>query len=1078
MTQSSSYKARILTASAGSGKTYSLAREYIYNILRPQPEEAIGREFNPNIYRTILAVTFTNKATEEMKSRILKQINNLASGAECEFMDDLLKMTSLSEQQLRQRALIVRGAILHDYSRFSILTNDTFFQRIVRAFAKELNIDMDYAIELDTAPVVQKSIDTLIEQTVTDNQLQKWLTDLAEENIESGHQWNIKKGLLKLKNELFDEQAKQAIAAVGDKEQLEATVKEYTELAEKEIEKIRKIGTEAVKMITEAKCNHTIFSSSFTKYFDKIAKFNYETPEPNKTFRKHCSDKASEWFRKDDKPTADQLALAAKLQPLAAKVCEMYSQAAYLSNSSMLLNKNYRSFALLNDLYWKVTDICREQNTMLLAQTKHLISKFVRYPEDAPFIYEKVGSNYEKFMIDEFQDTSLMEWQNFLPLLSNAISQSQDVAVLLVGDIKQSIYRWRGSDWNILRTIAPADLAAGSTPIIRQDLEDNYRSLPNVVNFNNKTIYDATQRLNTRLNGMLDDAMAEGVMSQPTYNELYNALGDAYQWEKLRQFAKCKPEDKGYINVTAYNTEQPDIVGRIRSLVYEKGFNPCDISILVRSNDQAETVAKVLLTAGIEDPKMRFGIMTQEALRLASSPVVQFIIATMSYAVNRRDIVSLAIFNKHAHNFDLHHIPTEEEVRFLDSLLNLSPEEAFEAIMIRYPEIFKNQGVYIDALHEQIIKFCGGKVADLQLFIKWWAENSLNKSATIEKDTNAIEIITIHKAKGLENKVIIIPFCNWKFVSSNAYSDTVWTKATDNSQFNADTLFPITATTKAGNSIFSEGYYREIIYTYIDAINVLYVALTRPKEQLHIFFPAPKAPSQDKKKKGEQEQAPPAESNVGDLIFNVLGMEALRDKSNEAKDIVYTFGEYDSPIKKSKEKQNSINLGDIAITEYNMKLALSSLRYQQALEAGGTTARDEGIALHGVMERSRTREDIVSATNQLVIDGVLSETEAAELLTEINQALTDPIAAQWFDHNWDSVLTECEIITSKGEIKRPDRVMIDGDRAVVVDYKFGKKSSDHRRQIVEYQELITEMGYSNIEGYIWYVREGKIDRVV
>ena len=161
-----------------------------------------------------------------------------------------------------------------------------------------------------------------------------------------------------------------------------------------------------------------------------------------------------------------------------------------------------------------------------------------------------------------------------------------------------------------------------------------------------------------------------------------------------------------------------------------------------------------------------------------------------------------------------------------------------------------------------------------------------------------------------------------------------------------------------------------------------------------------------------------------------------------------------------------------------MKLALSSLRYQQALEAGGTTARDEGIALHGVMERSRTREDIVSATNQLVIDGVLSKAEAAELLTEINQVLTDPIAAQWFDHNWDSVLTECEIITSKGEIKRPDRVMIDGDRAVVVDYKFGKKSSDHRRQIVEYQELIAEMGYSNIEGYIWYVREGKIDRVV
>ena len=203
MTQSSNYKARILTASAGSGKTYSLAREYIYNVLRPQAEEALGREFNPNVYRTILAVTFTNKATEEMKSRILKQINNLATGKVCEFMNDLLEMTSLSEQQLRNRAMIVRGAILHDYSRFSILTNDTFFQRIVRAFAKELNIDMDYAIELDTAPVVQKSIDAIIEEAEKNEQLQKWLIELAEESVEKGGQWNIKKGLIKLKNELF-----------------------------------------------------------------------------------------------------------------------------------------------------------------------------------------------------------------------------------------------------------------------------------------------------------------------------------------------------------------------------------------------------------------------------------------------------------------------------------------------------------------------------------------------------------------------------------------------------------------------------------------------------------------------------------------------------------------------------------------------------------------------------------------------------------------------------------------------------------------------------------------------------------
>ena len=1076
MTQSSNYKARILTASAGSGKTYSLAREYIYNVLRPQAEEALGREFNPNVYRTILAVTFTNKATEEMKSRILKQINNLATGKVCEFMNDLLEMTSLSEQQLRNRAMIVRGAILHDYSRFSILTNDTFFQRIVRAFAKELNIDMDYAIELDTAPVVQKSIDAIIEEAEKNEQLQKWLIELAEESVEKGGQWNIKKGLIKLKNELFKEQSKQALAEITDKDQLHALVMEYIDIAEQHITPIRELGKAALQKIADSGFDHSIFSMSFTKYFEKIAKFDQETAAPSETFKKHGSDSVTSWFKAKSNPNSQMLALAAELQTFVADICDAYTQVTYMCNSAALLKKNYRSFALLNDLYWKVADICREQNTMLLAQTKHTIAQFVRYPSDAPFIYEKVGNNFDKFMIDEFQDTSLMEWQNFLPLLRNAISQSEDVAVLLVGDIKQSIYRWRGSDWNILRTIAPAQLAEGGTPIAFKDLEDNYRSLPNIVNFNNTTIFNATQRQNIRLNAMLDSAIEEGVISKQTYDELHNALGDAYKWEKLRQFAKCKPQDKGYISVTAYQDDEPNIIGCIRSLVYDKGFKPCEITILVRKNDEAERIARILLDAGIEDKSMRFGIMTQEALRLNSAPVVQFIIATMSYAIDRRDVISLAIYNKYAHNFNLYHTLTAEELALFDSLKSLSPEEAFETIMIHYPEVFKEQGVYVDALHEQIIKFCGSKVADLQLFIKWWSENSHNLSVTIEKDTNAIEIMTIHKAKGLENKVIIMPYCDWKLVPPTTYSTTVWTRAAKQSHFRSQSLFPIVTSSKAGNSIFSEGYYREIIYTYIDAINMLYVALTRPKEQLHIFFPIP-AEKKGKKKVEDSTEALPSESTVGELLFNVLNMESLRSP-NSGNDIVYTFGSFDSPISQTESKNNSISLGDIPITEYNMKLKLSSQRLQQALEAGATTARDEGIALHGIMERCHTHAEIVCAIEQLVIDGIVSNMEGTELLAHINSALSDSTAAEWFNGKWDRIYTECEILSTDGKINRPDRVMTSGNRAVVVDYKFGKAENSHRTQILTYHELLTGMGYSDIEGYIWYVREGKIEKVI
>ena len=444
MAMTQNYKARILKASAGSGKTYSLAREYIYNTLRNQPGET-DADFNPNVYRTILAVTFTNKATEEMKSRILKQINLLATGGECEFLDDLIAMTSLPERVLRQRALRVRSAILHDYSRFSILTNDTFFQRIVRAFAKELNIDMDYAIELDTAPVVQKSVDMLIERAEKDQFLQQWLTDFAEENIENGRQWNIKRVILRLKNELFKEHAKSTIGREIDKEQLQQVVMEYISSARELVERVQQLAQRAVDMIEGAGYSHSIFSGSFTRYFDKVARFDSKTTAPTDTFVKHCTDEPRKWYTQKTKVTPDMLSLAAALQPLAAEIVERFEDTKYLCNSIALLEKNYRSFALMYDLYSMVAEICKEQNTMLLAQTKHTIAQFVREPSDAPFIYEKVGNLFEKFMIDEFQDTSLMEWQNFLPMLRNAISQSEDVAVLLVGDIKQCIYRFRGA---------------------------------------------------------------------------------------------------------------------------------------------------------------------------------------------------------------------------------------------------------------------------------------------------------------------------------------------------------------------------------------------------------------------------------------------------------------------------------------------------------------------------------------------------------------------------------------------------------------------------------------------------------
>ena len=1067
-------KAHILTASAGSGKTYSLAREYIYNTLRPQPEEEL-RGFNPYVYRTILAVTFTNKATEEMKSRILSQINNLATGNKCEFLDDLKTMTGLSEEVLQERAMQVRSAILHDYSRFAVLTNDTFFQRIVRAFVKELGIDINYAIELDSGPIIEKSAETLISNLDSTPELQKWLKELAEQNIADGKKWDIKDSILDLKNELFKEGTKETIENI-DRQQIKEMVDKYLKITQKEIDKIKSVAQEALDLMKKKKYGHDVFSSKFTLYFEHIVNLNKTTSDSdrisNSNAVKHSYDDTINWVAKDKRKGTpnDVFELAAELQPLLRECTENQQRLEYLTNSKALLSKHYRSYAMLGDLYNAAKLLCKEQNTMLLSETKHTIASFVT-EEDAPFIYEKVGNHFEHFMIDEFQDTSLKEWENFRPLLLNAISQSADIAVLIVGDIKQSIYRWRGSNWNILSSVAPTDLKRGDTPVLEDKLEYNYRSLPAVIDFNNEIMVAAAEKTNTLLNNSLDAALADKTISQSCHDELYNAIETAYNEKSVEQKHNPNREYKvkGYVKVTAHYDEKPDIIGCIRQLVHEKGYLPSDITILVRKLKEANEIAELLLQAGIEDESMRFGVMTQEALKLNSSVVVQFILAVMKYAIDRNDKVSLAIYKRLLHN-NLYHTITDEEIAFFDNIRNYSAEVAFEKILIRFAHLFEGQSAYIDALHENIISFCSTKVADVMMFTKWWDEKGDNKSITIDKDPNCIEIMTIHKSKGLENKVIIIPYCTWPFIPENVLTPTIWTNPSDREVFDCSTVFPIKSLSSASNSIFAEGYYQEYVYSHIDAINLLYVAFTRPREQLHVFFPVVK-PNKD----GIYNE----KSNVGQMLFSIFEMKKdykkVIDGAPLPDPICREFGCFSGPEKKSTKDAGTISIADTPVSDYKMKLKLSSRRYSEALESGTISAKDEGILLHGIMERARTFDDIKSSIAALVIDGVLSEDSAATLTERLNQAISNPEVASWFSPEWEAIHIEEGIIIPGAGTRRPDRVLISGNKAIVVDYKFGEINNSYRKKVAGYCSLLKQMGYKDIKGYLWYVREGVID---
>lgn len=1044
-------RAKILSASAGSGKTYQLAYKYVCDVIE-----------NPTRYRNILAVTFTNKATEEMKSRILKEIHLLAAGQRSNYTVQLCDALSLDEQTVRRRAREVRSNILHDYSHFSVLTIDTFFQRILRAFIKELGIELNFAIGLDVDSLLNRSADALIEDISLERELQRWLTDFMHERMDSNQRWNIRDGILALGNEIFKERNKESISNACPKDTLKEIVRKSEGRSRASQAKVADVAREALSLMEQHGVSHSDYNRSFTSFFTAIVKDPRK--EPTATIRQRA-DSLEGWFTKKG-GSAAATAIAKQLRCALASILEMQQRYTKLWNSADLISENFRSFALLSNLYDKVLLMCEQENLMLLSESKYLLSKFIA-KNDAPFIYEKVGARFERFMIDEFQDTSLKEWHNFLPLLHNAMSQAEDTSVLLVGDVKQSIYRWRGGDWKILSHTAAENL--GSNDTVTVNLDENWRSLPLVVRFNNDIIARIVALDNGILNNELDKAVAAKRVSPALASELRNMLSAAYL--NHAQTPRRKAEHEGYVNITLFDTEPP-VIERIKALL-DKGFKPKDIMILVRDKATGVEIARTLLDFKQQngEPRYEFDVMTQEALVIGTAPIVKFIIALLTLAVNPDDGISRAIFRLYGQNGDSFTEPlNEEELQFLRSIRLLSPEAAFERIVMRYGlSLRKEQTAYIQALHEQIVHFCTDKVADITLFLKWWNESGSTKSMSVEQNEQTIEITTIHKAKGLEKPVIIIPWCNWKIdprTSSGVINSYIWAKAKGDEEIASLGTLPINTKSMMADSYFAEDYYRERVYTHIDNINLLYVALTRAAESLHIFIPTPSG-------KGQQNDT------VGKLMLTTLaGVEPLQDEQGFA---YYEYGEFASPCARKQEEQpaEQTYITEYSTSQADMRLRLPSQRYFEDEGRVELSPRNFGILLHRAFAEAKSREDIYTNIEQMVQDGAISATESERLRHKVSNALDNPTVAAWFSNEWSEIRNENDIIVpSERSTRRPDRVMIKGRRAVVVDYKFGEREREsHIEQIGDYMALLSQIGYTDIEGYVWYVRLGRVIEV-
>lgn len=1079
-------KAKILTASAGAGKTYQLAYKYVSEIIAC-----------PEAYRNILAVTFTNKATEEMKNRILDHLNALAAGKKTPFMEDLLRdFGQFDAQTIRHRAKEARTRILHDYGRFTVLTIDKFFQRIMRAFLKELNLDLNYNIQIETETILENSVDRLVDSISDDTRLRKWLLAFTGERLSDSKRWDIRDTIGKLGEEIFKEKDYQASPI--SKEELEKRMGRALAQNRKIEEQMAGLANQALAIMDEYALRPTDFkgsSRSFALYFETAAK---TFAEPSTSARKAADAGPDESWAAAKSPLSKTIDTAKlRLQPILRQMCDLYDRECRRYNTTLLFQQTFRSYALLSDLYEKVLARCDETGDLLLSQTKNILSEFIE-DNEAPFIYEKVGSRFEYFMIDEFQDTSRREWRNFLPLLRNSMAQSDRIPVFIVGDVKQSIYRWRGSDWRILDSKVPEDL--GPENILQQNLADNRRSLPLIVRFNNAMIGHVVGIDSEAITRTLEAACTNNAINRTECDRLSTSLSNAYR--NHIQIPRRQSSDEGYVSIIEYGVDShndlnqnPPLVPCIERLL-GSGYRPSDILILARTNNEGEKIATQLLEylAG-PDARFRFDVITQDAMKVGYAAVNGFIIACLRTAVNQNDPLNRITVNKFLRDRGLK-TPLDDsfdpvQVQFFHELGALSPEDAFERIAMQYRlNDDPAATAYIQALHELIVKFCTNRVADIRLFLEWWDEKGYKTAMTSQKNDHAIEISTIHKAKGLERKAVIIPYCSWDLKPTQ--NPLVWVDS-DESHFAGIGQIPIYYGKTMGNSEFAADFYRETVYSHIDSINLLYVALTRAAEQLYIMYKPPK----ETKKQAEFSKISTVISQVlsgashtpeGSILLPAAGdsaQEGLEGRISERDNCrIIEFGEMRPPVHESSPRTaDTIRLSLEKYETYDCRSRLKTrLPMSRYFEEGGSerlSSLNLGIAMHRIFEQASDLQAVHDAIDDMRRNSRFSQQEAAVLTSMIDKAMQNPVIEEWFRSGyWDSVRNEAGIIMPGSGIYRPDRVMTRGRRAVIVDYKFGmNQKNEHFRQVERYAGLLREMGYRQVEGWLWYIALDRLVRV-
>jgi len=1070
----------IYSASAGTGKTHTLTGRYLSLLFN-------GKD----AHRRILAITFTNKATAEMKNRIITELFKLADGQPSDFADVIAHSRSvpvianeakqsppLSQTTLQTTARKLLIDILHDYSTFNISTIDHFFQRTVRAFTREIGLQGNYQIELDENVMLNEAVDNMMSELEKDDngELVDWLIQFAESKIDAGKSRDVRQDIVKLGQELFKEAFKTQREIFGNCLNEKNVLKNYRtdiyKLIRSKESAARSLGERGLALMLKHGLQPTDMTGKRNSPFNLFAKLaRGEVAELTKGFLK-LPDNVDAYCAKNDKPHIKTAAIELYNDGMNNLVGEVVN---FLTNTTdyctaKAIAANFHALGILADLSAQLYKWREDNNSLFISDTTELLNKIIDGSE-IPFIYEKTGTKIEHYMIDEFQDTSAMQWDNLRPLVKDSLDAGR--ANLIVGDVKQSIYRFRNSDWSLLDKQVIIDFPELTK---EKKLNINWRSFKNIVEFNN-LIFEAVPYL---LQNEFNQELNSSPFPEENKTALRSMIVSAYK--DSHQFVAPPFENKvGHVRIEFLTDEQEDkweskSMKRLPVIIenlQDNGYKLHDIAILTRTGKEGIKVAETLLEyrENHPDSKYRYDIITEESLMVGSALSVRWIVAMLkyindiydndsyftaqfAYAVMLRKKLNLntkLAINEMVKPF------SENKINELTQLSNRSLGELIETVIRLFSDdIPNNELVFIQAFTDIAADYSTNEKADIGSFLDWWNTTGCTKAIKTPDSQNAIRIITIHKSKGLGFKAVIIPFTSWTL---DGKDNIIWCKP-DRQPFNNLSLVPVKYSKAMAKSFFANNYFNEKLYSEIDNLNVMYVAFTRAKEELIIMAPQPK--------KSEF-------STVNVLLYEAIKTDEKFLYNSETG--VYERGEWhirkDPPSKSVANEMIVNSLHSVSPDE----------RMQLRLRPKGGYLYDEnrryGLLMHDILSNIVTVSDIHSAIVQKVTSGEISATEAPILQNRLTELILSEPVAQWFDGS-QQVLQETEILFAGGQSRRPDRILIDADgKTTIIDYKFGdRKEISHIHQIRKYLSLINEMGYLKTSGYLWYVTLGEIEHVV